>query len=173
LTANAVSGDRDRCLECGMNDYISKPISIRELEKLMDKWSKVVEKKGSNLKSRNPSMPALDPAILADLKDLDNLGEGGLFQELSSIFLSTVPDRVEKMIEALAEGKFKLIQSEAHQLKSSSGNLGAVCFSKLCRELEGLAIWDPPTVAQDLLNRIRAECERVCDSLKAEMKKVA
>jgi PAS domain S-box-containing protein len=165
VTANAIRGDKERCFEAGMNDYISKPIRIQDLEKLLAKWSPIVQGRAEK--------PVLDPEILADLAALSGEDGNSLIRELGSIFISTVPKRLQKMSEALGAGNYALVQAEAHQLKSSSGNMGALAFSKLCQKLEDIKDWSSPFAANKLLKELDVECERVCRSLQELLDKAA
>jgi len=80
--------------------------------------------------------PALDPSALAELRTFCDPGEDDLVAELVEIFLDDTPKRLDALGTAVGAGDARGIAAEAHAMKSSSGQLGAVVFSALCKELE-------------------------------------
>jgi HPt (histidine-containing phosphotransfer) domain-containing protein len=117
--------------------------------------------------------PALDPRVLSDLSELDQGGSDRLIDELGGLFVSTVQVRIREMENALEVKDFERIRKEAHQLKSSGGNLGATVFSRLCERLEEFEDWASPLPASRLLVEIQKEYVRVCQALAGEMRKGA
>ena len=174
MTANAIKGDKERCLEAGMNDYVSKPIRTDDLERVLDRWlSKIQNSKTGDRATAFHKEPALDPGVLSDLAELDQGGTDRLIDELGGLFVSTVQERIRKMEQALEVKDFERIRKDAHQLKSSGGNLGATVFSRLCESLEELEDGEFPLQASRLLTETQQEYERVCHALAGEMRKGA
>jgi CheY-like chemotaxis protein/HPt (histidine-containing phosphotransfer) domain-containing protein len=167
ITGNALQGDRERCLKAGMSDYLSKPIKTNALLAVLERWlgpPSIEDEPGSD--------PALDPSVLDDLRKLDTPGEPSLIDELGQLFLSSSPKRIQKMRECLDSKDFESIKREAHQLKSTSGNLGASSLSQLCEKLETLDTWDPPGQANSLLEQIQREYQRVHLAIQQELTRV-
>lgn len=145
MTANAMSGDSEKCLDAGMDDYLAKPVKIDELHKALERWLPARLRQnghteaGANVAAEDvprvmdsQGLPAVDDKALANLRDL----MGAAFPELIATFLKSVPPRLGVMRTAAAEGDAAALVREAHGLKGSSANLGAMVLSGLCKELE-------------------------------------
>ncbi|MFP5246165.1 MAG: response regulator, partial [Thermoanaerobaculia bacterium] len=124
LTANALAGDRERCIEAGMDDYLSKPIAEAELARVLQRYV------GSA-----PPPPALDANVIAGLRDLAG-GSDDFLKDIAQIYLEDAPQRIAAIRNAFATGDAAGVAEAAHALKSSSGNVGAEGVRKVCAELE-------------------------------------
>jgi PAS domain S-box-containing protein len=165
MTANAVTGEKERCLAAGMNDYLRKPVSLAELSKCLEKWIRVVLPAHSE--------QTLDLSVLDELASLDSGSDSGIVQELVNLFVTTFPEKIESLKTFLVSKEYGKINKEAHSMKSSAGNLGAKHLSKLCNELEDFHDWESPNRAQNLIEKIEAEFESVSNALSVRLKKVA
>ena len=171
MTANAIAGDKERCLEAGMNDYISKPISLTALTAAISRILK--SRKPAALKPHLATGPeeeavALSSKIVAALKELDD-GSSSFFTELSALFLAKVPEQLLVIRQAIELKQFEKIQGIAHQLKASSGNLGALKFSNLCAELEAREDWSSPQAIYAIADALESEFERVKAAIDLEL----
>ncbi len=111
--------------------------------------------------------PALDPAALVELRSFCEPGEDDLVAELIEIFLEDTPLRLATLGEAVASGDTETISSQAHAMKSSSGQLGAVVFSALCKELEQRGRDQQVDGVEALFTRLMDEFARVRTALQA------
>jgi PAS domain S-box-containing protein len=128
LTANVMKGDREKCLEAGMNDYLSKPVDDRELEAAMVKWLPE-EKRAADRPRENavePSAVSSEPSIL-DPATIDMLRQlaGAKFGSIVSTFRDNSRRLMANIDLAYEQKDADQLMRAAHSLKSSAGQLGA------------------------------------------------
>jgi CheY-like chemotaxis protein/HPt (histidine-containing phosphotransfer) domain-containing protein len=131
MTGQALVGDREKCLAAGMDDYISKPIRVPELQAALEKWGSI------RRFGKVPPVPPevlIDPGIITELRNMP--GEDGvpMLQEVIDLFLESAPRSVQQVGESLSDPS--KLAFHAHTLKSMSLNLGAKKIVDLCRQLE-------------------------------------
>ncbi|OGR41933.1 MAG: hypothetical protein A2X35_11540 [Elusimicrobia bacterium GWA2_61_42] len=119
MTANALQGDREKCLAAGMDGYIPKPVRMETLQEVMTRWD-----------------TPLDAAMIRELKELAGPENPGFLCELLGTYLRDLPARLEAIRAAAAAANAEALQQAAHALKGSSGNIGAQRLQKLCLRLE-------------------------------------
>jgi HPt (histidine-containing phosphotransfer) domain-containing protein len=122
---------------------------------------------------RQKPKPALDQKAIDNLRDLQMKGEPDILGELGGLFLEGAPHRIKAMIDALSNGDPNTLCREAHNLKSSSANLGAVRLSEICADLEAIGRSSRLGNAQDLAAQAVVEFKRVKAALQAEIAKGA
>jgi CheY-like chemotaxis protein len=171
MTANAMPGDREKCLDADMDDYLSKPVKLKQLEATLIRWiagqSIPAEQKG--LVSSEPQesvQNGVDSAVLADLRELDV--SCGLLSTVITHFLEDFPTRLAALQDALQHGDAGTLTRVAHELNSSSGNLGARKMRQLCVELQALGRAKDLTKAGALLTQLVGEFELVRQRLMTE-----
>jgi PAS domain S-box-containing protein len=140
VTANAMQGDREACLQAGMEDYISKPIRVDELQKMIIKWGgKIADKKNRYLYelSKKPAGTVLiDVDKITFLQDIQSEDDIHFFIELLDIYIEELPKSIANIKNAINENDYHKLQFNAHKLKGSSLTLGVDILSSSCHELE-------------------------------------
>jgi len=139
MTANAMTGDRERCIEAGMDDYIAKPVRMESLGAALERGAKG---RDCPLEPEIRVVPiqAFDPEMILQMLPDDAGGAGELARQLSSsFFVDDVPDRLARLAAALAEGDAKSAGCESHTLKGASGTLGMPEVFALCTKIETAA----------------------------------
>lgn len=145
LTANAMQGDKERCLQSGMDDYLSKPIKIQDLYAMVRHWLPHLYVKPIARPSLLP--PQLSPSIHQQqaVLDLHYLAQLRLemrtrgVARLIDLYLQEVPNYINAVHQAVDSEDYETLYMAAHKLKGSSVNMGASQIVQLCLELETAA----------------------------------
>jgi len=174
LTANALESDRDKCLAAGMNDYISKPVKLPELQAVLQEAASFVRPVAARKRMENSGVnneAVIDGSVLAGLRELQEPGGPDAAVELIELFLRDTPVKIQSMQSAIARSDGLALQESAHSLKGSASNLGARRLAKLCADLERLPKEGKLTGASELFGKVREEYGRVCFILEQEKEK--
>jgi CheY-like chemotaxis protein/nitrogen-specific signal transduction histidine kinase/HPt (histidine-containing phosphotransfer) domain-containing protein len=159
MTANAMQGDRERCLAAGMDDYISKPIEIAQLQRVLTSFTSVAGEIGD----------MADVATTVDVESTISTAEpdfdyaaalGDSDQEvveiIEDVFQEQCPLDLLKMKQALVDGDFKSVMHTAHALKGTLGMFGAKPAVALALQLEGLANQTDSSVPNTRISEMNA-----------------
>ena len=186
MTANALEGDRERCLAVGMDDYVSKPVRPDVLAATLARWSKPEEQPAdpatvdAAMDTAEPEVSAeplyasdgaiIDAKVLESLRSLQGADDPDLVNELIDMFLEDVPPRLAALRMAITEGHSLAVMQAAHALKSSSGNMGATRMGVLCNVLEEQGRTGLMGAAEEVFEALEQEFARVQRALEAEKK---
>jgi len=136
MTADVVTGARERCIEAGMDDYLSKPIRLDELHSVLRRASefvKVVTSRGGN----RPPPGLLDAQVMETLRLLRVPGQPDPLPGLFDEFIEQAGNRLEEIQGAAMSQDAQTLEYAAHSLRGSAAGIGATRLSELAAELEG------------------------------------
>jgi CheY-like chemotaxis protein/HPt (histidine-containing phosphotransfer) domain-containing protein len=170
MTAEAMSGDRERCLAAGMNDYVAKPIRVDELVAAIKRTPRRAggaEPAPDTVTDRG----SIDTGSLVRLLDGTG-GDTGFVTELIGQFLSEAPTLIDTARSCLATGDTDEVRRAAHTLKSNAATFGAHALAERSRELEDTAKRGALDGADKQLDLIAEEFTAVQDALPAAWDKV-
>ncbi len=179
LTANALQGDRERCLDAHMDDYLSKPFSQKQLQTILEKWLPKATRekpytKPSIAKPDNPTSThqeddsqtiQLDQAALRRITALQRKNTPNILNKIIDMYLQSSPKLIDDMQQAVINNQPDKLYLAAHSLKSSSANLGANDFSELCKEVEAIGKSNSTAKAVTPMAKLTQTFPLVCRAL--------
>ncbi len=143
MTANAMEGDRERCLRAGMNDYIAKPIDPEKMYATLSRWIRPSRKKGAGAEPEGKAVPQKNEVSLADIEGIDMekglktlAGDKEQYTKILRKFLDSQSQAVSQLKQALKDGDRERAQQLAHSLKGMAGNIGAMTIYEISGRIE-------------------------------------
>ena len=171
MTAQAMAGDRERCLEAGMDDYVAKPVHAAELVEVLGRVGRA---------SSSPSLkPAAGRRQEGEAPELDwdraveRLGGGeATMLAVAEVFVEQLPDLVERMRRAIEAADAPALREVAHRLKGAASALGAESGGELARELERAGARAELDDIAPIWQRLQAQLDRLEAELRARLSPV-
>ena len=191
MTANAMKGDKEQCLEAGMDDYVSKPVRAQELRVLLSKWAPDFFQDESSSFEVSPIVPnhssAQDEATGSQSENAEDVsspnavpkvydlelalqeleGDEVLLHSLIEIFLQTGPQLMHAIREAFDARDYSELEKQAHQLKGSSGSLQAHEVSRVSARVEKAARTKDDDVLRNAFSELDDEFTKLHPVLQA------
>ena len=167
MTANALIGDKERCIAAGMDDYLSKPIRVNALAEKIILWTRLPEEKTSAAlptddpiaeKRKAPHLP-----VDMDMAMEQVMGNAELLQQLFASFSTTAHAHREAIHSALADKDAATVYREAHKLKGTAGNICVNAMMAIARDLERCGREETLDGADALLAQLTEEIRRYDD----------
>ncbi len=137
LTANALRGEAANAFAAGMDDYLTKPLRLKQLEAALEKH--LADNAGAGAAPAAPAPPAhASDGPIIDLAVLRNLigDDEAAIQELLSAYCTMAPPSIKDMLAMARARDYARASAEAHRLKSSSRAMGAALIADLCADIE-------------------------------------
>ena len=160
FTADAMSGDRDKCLAVGMSDYLPKPVEMHQLDAILRKW---LDPAGDGKPKRCPVVTppsveiesAFSPEALLSRLMHDNL----LARQVVAAFLDDAPRQLLSLQQFVEAGDAEGARRQAHTLKGAAATLSADPLCALCREAQQAAEAGELRQVSSLLPRLQQQFE--------------
>ena len=195
LTANAMEGDRQRCLDAGMDDHLTKPFSRSQLIEILEKWmpgnQSNVESRKQPIISHLSEIPvdndtttievAEEPSAtfvksdkinyqtLENIRSLQREGAPDILTKIVGLYLDNSTSLIADVEQAVDNRDGNKLRSAAHSLKSSSANLGADFLAAVCKELEAMGKNNQMDESDEKLKQLKEEYRIACEALTNEI----
>ena len=180
VTANALSGDREKCLKAGMQDYLSKPMKLGTLAAALERNSPAGSVVGTEVEfeSSKPELAVasetqveMDMEIIQGLKDLREPGQPDPLKQLVDLFLRDSQVRVDQLSAAAEAGNAAGIIASSHTLKGSASNLGARRLAAWSGQIEKEAKAGDLAAVKPLVEFLKREFLKVQSFLQTEIQR--
>ncbi|ANC92747.1 hybrid sensor histidine kinase/response regulator [Azospirillum humicireducens] len=181
MTAHAMAGDRERCLDAGMNDHVSKPIDPEALYAALARWLKPVRGLGNGLAggtvpgtplapavaavSAAPALPDKLPALDLAVARRNVNGNLALLRRILIDFASTHAGEAARLTAAAREERWKDLLRLSHTLKGTAATIGAMELSALAGTVERGAMTSPPMLEEGVLDRLAGALALVVEGI--------
>jgi signal transduction histidine kinase/DNA-binding response OmpR family regulator len=175
LTARVVEDDRERCLDAGMDEFLSKPFKRDALAALLRRWMALVSdaagagSAGAGSSAASGEEDPLDRAALDALRALQMPGRPSVLGSVVRAYLDSSPALLGELRDAAQALDTHALRRAAHTLKSSSRNVGARTLGDLCERLEAQGREGDVSGAKDRVEEIAAEYARAVAALQGEL----
>ena len=187
MTANTLESDREKCLEVGMDAFLSKPVKLQDLKGILEKWIPQDSWTDPNQKTTEVTHPEplstlpetassgqshpspLDPTVLTDLRQLGGENDPSFFSSLVEQFLQDSATHLAALQEAIEAANADSLQKVAHAFKGSSRIIGATPLSEIASQLEQMGQTRNLAEAEDVFISLQTEFQRVQAALQAEL----
>lgn len=136
MTAFAMEGDKQKCMDAGMDDYISKPVKIEEISEMISKWASDAVVENADADRIENEMELIDQNAFDRIKKLGGENDTVFLSQVIGMFLKQAPVVIDDILENEKNGNIEKMEQAAHKLKGSSLNIGAKKLASICREIE-------------------------------------
>lgn len=170
MTASAMKGDRERCIEAGMDDYVSKPLKPETLFKIVERWTEKTPAENSRTPEENsallfapPSLAASTPGTPLDFNAAMPrfLNNRDFFVEVCKAFINDLPERTRGIKTAISENNIPELFRHSHSLKSVAANFCATPLEHLSQKLEEMGLRKDLTDADKVYTILELEADRL------------
>lgn len=152
MTANVMQGDKERCINAGMDDYISKPIISQDVMDIIVKWYEKIKEKNLGLKQKVKTSVMLEPDVVYGLKDFDTSEN---FKQVIDLYLEIAPQLIKEIKNSISRNDFVTLKKASQNLRRASLNIGAKRLAEICLRMENLNGSKPADEVENLVKRLQ------------------
>ena len=169
LTANAIKGDNEKCIEAGLNNYLAKPFKEEDLMKMIAVMLKMND--SHNTKKKVEVVTEEPERVYYDISEIKTISRGNeeFINKMLKMFVEQIPVFVAEMMEKLEAGELITVGEIAHRIKPTIDNMGIISSKTIIRELEkmGKANEDNGTMAT-LIKKVEADVAKAVEAIKKD-----
>jgi CheY-like chemotaxis protein len=176
MTASAMTGDREKCLNAGMDDYVAKPVRLEDLRAIIERWGAIaaVAEPVAALRVQRATAAMAEPDGSNSPVDMDRLNEfteGNLesFKELANLYLAQTTDQLEHLEAAVANANALEVRRISHSCAGASATCGMRFLVPILRQLERESAEGNLANSQTLCEQSLAEFARIRQFLEESM----
>ena len=138
MTANAMQGDREKCMDAGMDDFIAKPVDVIKLQRQLEKWLAINR---IDLAKEPKSAVAVEPVETVDEESSKEavfdyaamserlMDDHELISTVADAFLQDMPVQIEQLVMLIDNGDCQQAGAQAHKIKGAAANVGGLTLS--------------------------------------------
>jgi CheY-like chemotaxis protein len=163
MTAHAAKGDKEKCLQAGMDDYIAKPLRRKELLNIVNKWIKsaVTVNTASPPSRPTDDVTGKDAPMNFEQAREEFEGDKDFLMEVMTGFFDNVGTQIETIQQAISDGDTEKVWQEAHSIKGGAANLTAEKLSQTASILETIGKSENLKGSLEALGRLKIEYDRL------------
>ena len=180
MTANVLTGDREKCIQSGMSDYTKKPLKLEKLIEKLTRWvgtTEVEEKQEPEEVAFNTMVDAEvahndtaeHDAIDRDVVDELRENVGGGFNDMVQVYIDDMEILLRSLEKSVIENDPSSLRHYAHSIKGSSSNFGAIRLVHIAKELEEIGVRGSTEGTKELIESIFPQAALVISELKKEI----
>ena len=173
LTANAMQGDRDKCLRAGMDDYLRKPVRPKELDEILTRWLfKTGRAEGCDPEVNEPApsgfeAPSPDTKVFNEADLLERLmGDRDLASSVIATFIEDLPKNFEPLEDHIHKNDHVTVSRLAHTIKGAAANIGAARLAESAYLMEAAGRAGDMDTAREVLPDFKRHCTQLLQTLK-------